>query len=69
MALTATGTRASRSASAKTICGDLPPSSSVTGTCRSAAVCVTSTPTRGEPVNEMWSMPGWRVRASPASWP
>ena len=38
IAATSTGSAASKSASAKTICGDLPPSSSVTGTWLSAAI-------------------------------
>ena len=40
MALMITGSAASRSASAKTICGPFPPSSSVTGQCRFAALKV-----------------------------
>ncbi|MET3916157.1 hypothetical protein ABID97_002939 [Variovorax sp. OAS795] len=69
MALMITGTAASRSASAKMICGLLPPSSSVTGQCRSAATCWISVPILGLPVKLMWSMPSWRASASPTSWP
>ena len=52
IALTSAGNAASRSASAKTICGDLPPSSSVTGQWRLAAAAATQVPVAGEPVNE-----------------
>jgi hypothetical protein len=45
--------RASRSASAKTSCGDLPPSSSVTGTTFCAAAACTRRPVATEPVKEM----------------
>ncbi|KAG0730738.1 hypothetical protein G6F22_022106 [Rhizopus arrhizus] len=69
MAASSTGMAASRSASSNTTCGDLPPSSSVTGTWFSAAACATILPVCGEPVNEMWSMPGCAVNAAPASWP
>ena len=54
-ALTRKGSAASRSASAKTICGLLPPSSSVTGTAFFAAAAWISAPTATEPVKEMWS--------------
>jgi hypothetical protein len=47
MALTTTGSAASRSASANRICGDLPPSSSVTGTWFTAAACATACRCRG----------------------
>ena len=57
-ALTRNGSAASRSASAKTICGLLPPSSSVTGTAFLAAAICTSAPVATEPVNERWSTPG-----------
>ena len=67
IALTSTGSAASRSASAKTICGPLPPSSSVTGQWRFAASCATHAPVAGEPVNEMCSMPGCAASAAPAS--
>ncbi|MNT98580.1 hypothetical protein D3C72_2411940 [compost metagenome] len=69
MALSSTGSAASRSASANTICGDLPPSSSVTGQWRSAAAKPTLRPVMVEPVNEMWSMPGCAHSAAPASLP
>ena len=42
IALTSAGSAASRSASANTICGDLPPSSSVTGQWRAAAAAATA---------------------------
>ena len=52
-ALTRKGSAWSRSASAKTICALLPPSSSVTGTAFFAAAAWISVPTAAEPVNEM----------------
>ena len=57
-ALTRKGSAASRSASANTSCGLLPPSSSVTGTAFFAAAAWISAPTATEPVNEMWRTPG-----------
>jgi hypothetical protein len=42
---------AGRSASSKTICGDLPPSSRVTRLTLSAAACATARPVAVEPVN------------------
>ena len=61
MALTMTGSAASRSASAKTICGALPPSSSVTGQWRFARLRRRPhAPVAGEPVNETCSMPAMR---------
>ena len=70
IAVTSTGSAASRSASAKTICGDLPPSSSVTGhVVVGGHLARPAAPVAGEPVNEMWSMPGCRASAAPASWP
>ena len=60
---------ASRSASSKTSCGDLPPSSSVTGTTFAAAAAWISRPTGSEPVNERWSIPGCAASAAPASSP
>ena len=61
MALTSTGSAASRSASAKTICGPLPPSSSVTGQCRSARRPRRPTRrSRGDPVNETMLDAGMR---------
>ena len=68
-ALTRNGSAASRSASAKTICGLLPPSSSVTGTAFLAAAVCTSVPVATEPVKEMWSTPGCADSAAPASSP
>ena len=64
-ALTRNGSAASRSASAKTICGLLPPSSSVTGTAFLAAAICTSAPVATEPVNERWSTPGCAASAAP----
>ena len=52
-ALTRNGSARSRSASANTSCGDLPPSSSVTGATWRAAAAWTSAPTATEPVKEM----------------
>jgi hypothetical protein len=46
------GNAASISASANTTCGDLPPSSSVTGQCRCAAAAATPAPVAGDPVND-----------------
>jgi hypothetical protein len=60
---------ASRSASANTSCGDLPPSSSTTGTWWIAATSCTSRPTSGEPVNERKLMPGCLDSGAPASSP
>ena len=69
IALTTEASAASKSASANTICGDLPPSSSVQPMwLRAAAVC-TAVPTSGLPVNEMKSTPGWAASAAPASSP
>ena len=68
-ALTRNGSARSRSASANTSCGDLPPSSSVTGTTFLAAARWISWPTATEPVNEMWWTPGCAVSAAPASSP
>ena len=68
-AVTRSGSAASRSASSKTSCGDLPPSSSVTGTTLAAAAAWTRAPTATEPVKEMWSMPGCAASAAPASSP
>ena len=69
IALTSAGSAASTSASANTICGDLPPSSSVTGQCRFDAAAPTHAPVAGEPVNEMCWMPGCSTSAAPASAP
>src|SRR5438045_1946496 len=57
---------ASRSASANTMFGDLPPSSSVSFFIVSAAVFIRCLPTSVEPVNEILSMPGCFTIASPA---
>ena len=53
---------ASRSASAKTSSGPLPPSSPVNGTTFAAAAVPMCTAVSGEPVNEMRRAPGCRVR-------
>ena len=68
-ALTRKGSAASRSASAKTICGLLPPSSSVTGMAFFAAAVWISAPTATEPVKEMWRTSGCADSAAPASSP
>ncbi len=68
-ALTRNGSAASRSASANTICGLLPPSSSVTGTVFFAAAACTCWPTATEPVNDRCCTPWWRASAAPASSP
>src|SRR5215212_7581017 len=52
MARTSTGAASARSASAKTSCGDLPPSSSVQPMWFLAAAAWISVPTSGLPVNE-----------------
>src|SRR2546430_15944130 len=59
----------SRSASAKMMFGDLPPSSSVTGTTLSAAAFMMAIPVGTEPVKVMWLMPGWAAIAAPVSRP
>ena len=68
-AFTRNGSAASRSASANTIWGDLPPSSSVTGTALRAAAACTDAPASNEPVKETWCTPGWPASAAPASAP
>jgi len=62
---------AARSASGKTTCGDLPPSSRVTGFRFSAAACATARPVAVDPVNATLSTPGWPASAAPPSrdWP
>ena len=60
---------ASRSASAKTTCGDLPPSSSVTGTSRSAAARATARPVATEPVKPIRRTRRSSTSAAPASAP
>ena len=52
--------RPARSASGKTICGDFPPSSSVTLLMFSAAAWATARPVAVEPVNATLSTPGMR---------
>ncbi len=58
---------ASRSASSNTICGDLPPSSSVTLFRFSAAAWATARPVAVEPVNATLSTPECPARAAPSS--
>ena len=58
----------SRSASAQTIIGSLPPSSSTTGVSVSAAAAMTRLPVRTEPVNTILSTP-LRTSASPVAPP
>ena len=62
-------TALSRSASAKTMLGDLPPSSSETFFNESAASRMMVLPTLVEPVKAMASTPGCRTRAAPARVP
>ncbi len=69
MAFTSTGTAASRSASAKTTWGDLPPSSNVQPMWLRAAAVWISVPTSGLPVKEMKSTSGWEDSTAPASSP
>ena len=66
IALAAPGIAASRSASANTMLGDLPPSSSETRLRLSAAAWTISLPTSVEPVNATLSTPGWAAIAAPA---
>ena len=68
-ALTRKGSAASRSASAKTICGLLPPSSSVTGTVCFAAAAWIIEPTLTEPVKDRCCTPACADSAAPASSP
>ena len=58
-------TAASRSASAKTMFGDFPPSSSETRFSDSAAAAAMRRPVEVSPVNATLSIPGWRAIASP----
>ncbi len=60
---------ASRSASANTMLGDLPPSSSETLARWSAASFITLVPVSVEPVNATLSTPSWRTSARPVSAP
>ena len=55
MEVSAPATVLSKSQSAKTIIGDLPPSSSVTGHRFCAAAAITARPVVPEPVNSRWS--------------
>ena len=61
---TAPAAARSRSASAQTIMGSLPPSSSRTGVSVSDAAAITRLPVRAEPVKQILSTPE-RTRASP----
>ena len=58
---------AGRSASSKTTCGDLPPSSRVTRLRLSAAACATARPVAVEPVNATLSTPLCPASAAPSS--
>ncbi len=60
---------ASRSASGKTMLGDLPPSSNVSGFSASAEALVMARPVSVEPVRLTLPTPRWRTRASPTSSP
>jgi hypothetical protein len=65
--LTIAGTALSVSASAKTMFGDLPPSSSSIGTSRRAHVSATFAPVAAEPTNVTWATPGCSTSAAPVS--
>ena len=58
---------AGRSASSKTTCGDLPPSSRVTRLRLSAAACATARPVAVDPVNATLSTPWCPASAAPSS--
>ena len=58
---------ACRSASGKTICGDLPPSSSVTLLMFSAAAAATALPVAVDPVNATLSTPECAASVAPTS--
>ena len=60
---------ASRSASSKTRCADLPPSSSSTPVMFAAAAAATCAPTAVEPVNAILSTPGCPASALPTAGP
>ena len=60
---------ASRSASAKTMFGDLPPSSRDTRARWSAAPFITALPVSVPPVKATLSTPGWATSGAPASPP
>ena len=62
-------TALSRSASAKTIFGDLPPISSVTRALRRAASAAITCPVAVDPVNAIFATPGWATSAAPARAP
>lgn len=55
----------SMSASARTMVGDLPPSSSEAGTSFSPAIAAMDRPVSVPPVNPIRATRGWRTRASP----
>src|SRR5260221_281304 len=62
----APSTAASKSASAKKMLGDFPPSSRPTFLRVSAAERITALPTSTLPVNAILSTPGWATRGAPA---
>src|SRR5260221_12982072 len=62
------GSTAPKSASSHTIIADLPPSSRNTRLSVAAPFSMIRLPVTVEPVNEMRSKRGWRVRASPTRW-
>ena len=68
---TSRGAATAKSASRSKIAGDLPPSSSVTGTRLSAAASATRRPTVVEPVKNRWSQRcsanAWPTAASPST--
>ena len=66
---TAAATARSRSASANTTSGDLPPSSSVSGTRRSAASAARWRPVATDPVNAIFRTSGWAASGVPTSGP
>ena len=69
MPRTIAGTALSRSASANTTCGDLPPSSRCSGVRFFAQAAMTAAPVCGEPVKLSRRMRGFSASAAPASWP
>ena len=66
-AATIAGTAWSRSASAKTTLGDLPPSSSSIGISRRAQASATLAPVAALPTNVTWSMPACSTSAAPVA--
>lgn len=62
-------TAASISASAKTMCGDLPPNSSATGMSLRAATSAMHRPLSVPPVKDTMRTSGCPTSATPASWP